>query len=286
MRHACLRRASFHWGRGMSELIFLMIALLISGLAAGVMAGLLGVGGGLIMVPVLFQCFIFLGIPEALQMHLAVGTSLAIITITSVQSFRAHARTGAVDFDTLKLWALPIMLGATAGAIIVRMISADGLKAIFAVIVLILGLRILFLPDQPDAARRGVPRLVQMIAASTIGFFSALMGIGGGTFSVPLLTFTGKTMHVAVATSAGIGFFIALPATLGFVWSGWDAADLPAYSLGYVSGLAFLIMIPATSYGAPIGVRLAHRLDKKVLQTIFGGFLLLMSARMFYAWLA
>ncbi len=270
----------------MTDLIFLIVALLVSGLAAGIMAGLLGVGGGLIMVPVLFQCFIFLQVPEALQMHLAVGTSLAIITVTSVQSFRAHARTGAVDFTTLKLWAVPIMLGATTGAIVVRMISADGLKAIFAVIVFILGLRILFLPDQPDAAQSGVPRPVQMIVASAIGFFSALMGIGGGTFSVPMLTLSGKTMHVAVATSAGVGFFIALPAALGFVWAGWGIADLPAYSLGYISGLAFLIMIPATSYGAPIGVRLAHRLDKRVLQTIFGGFLLLMSARMFYAWLA
>lgn len=267
------------------DLLIVITALLISGLAAGIMAGLLGVGGGLIMVPVLFQCFIFLNVPEAQQMHLAVGTSLAIITITSVQSFRAHVRSGAVDFVTLKLWALPIMFGAASGAVIVRMISADGLKAIFAIVVFVLGLRILFLPDQPDAASRGVPRFVQVIAASVIGFFSALMGIGGGTFSVPLLAFIGKTIHVAVATSAGIGFFIALPAALGFVWAGWGIEDLPIYSLGYVSGLAFLIMIPATSYGAPIGVRLAHRLDKRKLQTIFGGFLLLMSARMFYAWL-
>lgn len=270
----------------MHEILVLSLVLGVAGVAAGILAGLLGVGGGIIMVPVLYQCFVVLGIADALQMHLAVGTSLAIITVTSVQSFRAHIRSGAVDFDIIKQWALPIMVGAASGAGIARLISADGLKAIFAILVLFLGLRILFLPQNPTGAHRLLPPLLRFGLPGLIGFFSALIGIGGGTFSVPLITFIGRSIHVAVATSAGIGFFIALPATLGFVWSGWSAEALPPWSLGYVHLISFLVMFPASSFGAPFGAKLAHRLDKKRLQLIFGGFLVLMSARMFLAWLA
>lgn len=267
----------------MIDIALLIVVLSVAGLAAGVMAGLLGVGGGIIMVPVLFQTFIFLDVPEAIQMHLAVGTSLAIIVVTSLQSVRAHAKLGSVDIETIKLWALPIIIGAASGALIARMVSADGLKGLFALLALTLGIRILLMPQNAELVERKLPRLLEILGAGLIGFLSALMGIGGGTFSVPFMALLGKSMHKSVGTSAGIGFFIALPAALGFAWAGYGSEGLPPYSVGFVNALAFLIMIPTTLYGAPYGARLAHRLEKRKLQIIFACFLFLMGARMLYA---
>ena len=261
----------------------LVMVLSIAGLAAGVMAGLLGVGGGIIMVPVLFQAFIFLEVPEAIQMHLAVGTSLAIIIVTSMQSVRAHAKLGSVDIETIKLWALPIIIGASSGAILARLISADGLKGLFALLALTLGFRILLMPQNSEVIERKLPQIFEILGAGLIGLLSALMGIGGGTFSVPFMALLGKSMHKSVGTSAGIGFFIAVPAALGFVWAGQGSGGLPPYSVGFVNALAFLVMIPTTLIGAPYGARLAHRLEKRKLQIIFSCFLFLMGGRMLYA---
>jgi uncharacterized membrane protein YfcA len=266
-----------------NELILLVIALSVSGLLAGIIAGLLGVGGGIVMVPILFQTFVFLDVPASAQIHLSIGTSLAIISLTAMQSTRAHAKTGAVDFDILYRWAVPVIIGAGLGAYVARLIPAETLKGFFAIVVLILGLRMLIFPGAPNATARQLSRMIQALSASFIGFCSALMGIGGGTFSVPLLGFMGRTVHQSVATSSGIGVLIAIPAAIGFIWAGWGVQGLPKFSYGYVNALAFAIMIPTTLIGAPIGARLAHKLDKRVLQLFFAAFLLLTSARMFLA---
>jgi len=267
-----------------AELAVLVGALLAGGLLSGFMAGLLGVGGGITMVPILFQIFIILGVPEALQMHMAVGTSLAVIAFTSTQSARAHAKRDAIDLAILKFWSPFIMVGAVAGALIIRGIPAVGLKGMFAILVFVLALRFIFLPQQ-ERPQGSEPfgRTFQALVSTAIGFLSALVGIGGGTFSVPFLSANGLSIHRAVGTSAALGFFIALPAAAGFMWAGAGLPDRPVGSIGYVSVIAFLIMIPATSLGAPWGAASAHRLSRRTLELIFGGFLLLVSIRMIWA---
>ncbi len=271
------------------DILILCFLLAVSGLVSGLIAGLLGVGGGIILVPVLFQLFIFLGSDAAVQMHMAVATSLAIICFTSVQSWRAHARRGAVDFVILRHWAPAILVGAGLGALGARFISADGLKAIFMLLTLILSARIFMVsgadatPKQAEAKQSPISLAIQRLLVFLIGFFSALMGIGGGTLSVPLLTYSGRSVHQAVATSAGLGFFIAVPATLGFIIGGWHVSPLPPFTLGYVHVLAFAVMIPTTMIGAPLGVKLAHFLAPKTLRYIFGFFLLASGTRMLLA---
>ncbi len=267
-----------------AEIALLIIGLLAAGYASGVLAGLLGVGGGIILVPVLFQSFVFMELPPALQIHMAVGTSLAIICFTAMQSAREHWRKGVVDIDILKSWGVPIALGALSGAIAARFIVPEGLKIIFAFFSLTLGIRMAFLfsgaGNGGETRHSGLPLWAQKFLSACIGFFSALMGIGGGTLSVPLLGLVGRDVHHAVGTSAALGFLIAVPATLGFIIGGWGVASLPSFALGYVHGLAVLLMIPAAMLGAPIGVALAHRLSKRTLGLVFAAFLLLGGGRM------
>ncbi len=263
-----------------TTLLPIIIALLLAGFASGVLAGLLGVGGGIILVPVLFQTFILMGLPPSLQIHMAVGTSLAIICFTAWQSAKSHWQKGAVDSTILKSWGGFIIAGALSGAITARYIAPDGLKIIFAAFSLILGVRMMLSRDGGEGRHIGLPAFMQKAAASAIGFFSALMGIGGGTFSVPLLGVVGRNVHQAVGTSSAMGFLVAVPATLGFVVGGWGLPDLPPFAFGYVYGLAMLIIIPTAMAGAPVGARLAHRLSRSTLTYIFAVFLLLGAARM------
>ena len=266
----------FDWG-------FLLFILLAAGFAAGVLAGLLGVGGGIIMVPVLFQVFIFLEIDTMVQIHCAVATSLAVICLTALQSLRSHSRRGVVDFALLRFWAPSVILGALGGAVAARFITAGGLILLFATMSGILGLRMLIMGNARDVVPRPMNRWLQIVLTWLIGFFSALMGIGGGTFSVPLVRRLGRSIHQAVAVSSGIGFFVAVPGAIGFIWSGWGLNNLPPVSLGYVNILAFAAMLPMTLLGAPVGVRLAHALSRRVLQYVFAGFLLASALRMVYA---
>lgn len=283
-------------GEALIALLPLFVALLLAGYVAGVIAGLLGVGGGIVMVPVLFQAWVLIGVETSLQMHLAVGTSLAAICVTSLRSVQAHAKTGHVDFAVLRRWGPYVVGGALAGAVAARFVSGAQLTLLFALLTLVLGTRMALVPNAQERvqeggkedAASGVPALTppalaplgQAGLAGLIGFFSALVGIGGGTFSVPLLTRIGLVVHRAVATSAGIGLFIAVPGTLGFIASGWASAGLPPWSLGYVSLPAFMTLIPTTVLGAPVGARLAHRLSRRTLRLIFAGFLLLTATRM------
>ncbi len=266
-----------------SELWFLTAVLLSAGFVSGLIAGLLGVGGGIVLVPVLFQTFVFFGFPEPLQIHMAVGTSLAIICFTASQSTRSHYKKGAVDVGVLKSWGGFVAVGALAGAIAARFVTPTGLKIIFATLVLTMAFRMAFSKTAGEASRNSISLGLQKALSSLIGFFSALMGIGGGTLSVPLLNASGHDVHRAVGTSAAIGVLIAVPAALGFVIGGWSLPDLPPFAFGYVNALAFAMMIPASTLGAPLGVRLAHRMSKKTLNIVFASFLFISGGRMLLA---
>lgn len=265
------------------ELLPFAAALAVAGLGAGVLAGVFGVGGGIIIVPALYQVLTIFGVDEAVRMHLSVATSLAIIVPTSLRSVAAHAKRGAVNWDVLKLWAPAMALGTLAGGGIASLLSGEALTIIFGVLALIVAIQFGFGRDD-WRLRDGVPRGVSGAALpATIGLLSALMGIGGGTFSVTAMTLCGISILEAVATSAGLGFVIALPGALAYMVIGWGEAGLPPASIGYVNFLSFLAVAPATVLGAPLGVSIAHRLPRRALRIAFASFLALTSIRMLIA---
>lgn len=266
-----------------AELIILAAVLLVAGFLSGIVAGLLGVGGGMILVPVLFQTFIFFDLPAHLQIHMAVATSMAIICFTGSLSARAHFKRGAVDMDVVKSWGAFIALGALAGAVAARFIAPAGLKIIFATLALTMAARMVLNKNPGEAGATKIGPIVQKFLSSLVGFFSALMGIGGGTLSVPLLNASGRDVLRAVGTSSVFGIFIAVPAAIGFIVAGWSLPDLPDFALGYVNLLAVLAIIPASMAAAPLGARLAHRLSKKALNGIFASFLIIAGTRMLLA---
>lgn len=266
-----------------AELIILAAVLLVAGFLSGIVAGLLGVGGGMILVPVLFQTFIFFDLPAHLQIHMAVATSMAIICFTGSLSARAHFKRGAVDMDVVKSWGAFIALGALAGAVAARFIAPAGLKIIFATLALTMAARMVLNKNPGEAGAAKIGLIVQKFLSSLVGFFSALMGIGGGTLSVPLLNASGRDVLRAVGTSSVFGIFIAVPAAIGFIVAGWSLPDLPDFALGYVNLLAVLAIIPASMAAAPLGARLAHRLSKKALNGIFASFLIIAGTRMLLA---
>jgi uncharacterized membrane protein YfcA len=260
----------------------LMLSLVFTGVVAGILAGLLGVGGGIVIVPVLFWVFGLLALPAATSMHLAVGSSLATIVATSWASMRAHRRRGSVDESLLRLWGPGIFIGAAIGGVAAKFINGDGLRLIFGVIALLVAIN-MALPRQlrvSDALPTS--RWVNRTIAWVIGLFSALMGIGGGTLSVPTLSAFAFPIHRAVGTASVIGMLIAIPAVAGFIWSGYGVADRPPLSLGFVSLPAVLLIFPMTMTMAPLGVKLAHRMNQRRLKLAFAVFLAITAARMLY----
>ncbi len=265
-----------------SELIVLVVALIGAGALVGFMAGLLGVGGGAIMVPILFQLFTFLNVPEEFRMHLAVGTSFGVMIPTSLQSFRKHLAKHAVDVPLLKRWALSIIGGVIVGWAVARYAPSETLRGVFAVVALLLALKMLLGRDEWRIGDE-MPKMPTLdVLGWIVGLLSSLMGIGGGVFGTTIMTLYNKPIHKAVATSSGIGVLIALPGMLGYMLIGLDKMkQLPIFSLGYVNLLAVALIIPLSLWAAPIGVRLAHRLKKRTLERVFAVFLLLVSARFF-----
>jgi uncharacterized membrane protein YfcA len=271
----------------MLELSNLQIGLLIASLAftgviAGVLAGLLGVGGGIVIVPVLFWVFGLLKLPVETSMHLAVGTSLATIIPTSWASMRAHRRRGGIDETLLSLWGPAIFIGAAVGGVAAKYINGDGLRLIFGLVALLVAIN-MALPRQVKVSE-ALPAgsASNRAIAIVIGLFSALMGIGGGTLSVPTLSAFSFPIHRAVGTASVIGMLIAVPAVAGFIWSGAGVMGRPPLSLGFVSLPAVAIIFPMTMTMAPVGVRLAHRLNQRRLKIAFAVFLFITASRMLY----
>ncbi len=266
-----------------TEIIVLGSALLVAGAVGGVIAGLLGVGGGIVIVPVLFHLFTFLGIDEAVRMQVAVGTSLATIIATSASSVRAHWRRGAVDTDLLRQWGPYILAGVLAGTVLAGHVRGVVLTAVFAAVGFAVSLNMAFGKAHwrlGDALPGGIGRAT---IAGSIGMISALMGIGGGTLSVPVLTLYGYPIHLAVGSAAAIGFIIGVPGAIGFAVAGWNAAGLPPFSLGFVNLLGLALIVPTSMAMAPVGARLAHRLNTRGLRRAFAVFLAITALRMAYS---
>ena len=261
--------------------IWLLIAGLgATGAIAGILAGLLGVGGGTVIVPVLFWILSALGIVPEHVSHLAVATSLATIIPTSISSMRAHNKRGTVDRVLLKLWGPAIVLGAIVGGALAAVISGGGLRYIFGLVGLLVAIN-MALPktlviSQGLPASQGLNRIV----AAVIGLISSLMGIGGGTLSVPTLSSMSFPVHRAVGTASAMGLLIAVPGVIGFIYAGWGVEGLPWGSLGYVNLPAAILIAPLSYALAPIGVRLAHALNPKHLKLVFALFLFITSVRM------
>ncbi len=265
----------------MVDLLPLAVLLFLTGLLAGGVAGLLGVGGGIVIVPVLFHVFTELGIDPAVRMHLAVGTSLATIVVTAWRSSRSHHARGAVDVALLRAWIGPVLLGVLLGSATARYASGPALSAVFATVALCVAVHLAFSRESWRIAD-GLPRGPGRVAlGSGIGFFSVLMGLGGGTLGVPILTLFGSPIHRAVGTAAGLGLVIGVPGAISFAASGWDVPGLPQGSLGYVNLLGFALIVPATWLSAPWGARLAHVAPQRTLRRAFALFLALTSLRMF-----
>ncbi len=271
-------------GIPIGDLVFLAISLVAAGAITGLLAGVFGVGGGAVIVPILYEVFRVIGVPEDVRMPLCVGTSLAVIIPTSIRSFNAHRAKGMVDMSILKIWAVPVVLGVIAGSYIARFAPADLFKIIFVVVAVFSALRLLFASDRWQLGKELPGRVLMTIYGGVIGVLSALMGIGGGQLSSLFMTFYGRPIHQAVATSSGLGVLISIPGALGFIYAGWPKMDvLPPLSLGYVSLIGFILFIPTSIWTAPIGARLAHRLSKRKLEVVFGLFLLLVAARFIWS---
>ncbi len=263
------------------DLIPLFFILLAAGAVAGLLAGVFGIGGGAVLVPVFYQMFGLLGVDEVVRMHLSVGTSIAIIVPTSLRSFLAHRGKGAVDLELLKSFRFAVPLGVVLASLIVAYVSSGALRIIFACCSLAIAMKMLFGKDGwklADDIPTGFPRIV---AGGAIGFFSTLMGIGGGVFNNTFMTAFGRKIHEAVATSSGVGVLISIPGVVGYIWAGWGASGLPVYSIGYVNLIMVMLIIPVTMLAAPLGVRIAHSLKKRHLEIGFGIFLVIVAIRFF-----
>ena len=265
-----------------TQLVELAVAVLVAGAISGLLAGLFGIGGGTVLVPVLYQGLALIGVDDTVRMQVSVGTSIAIIVPTAIQSFLAHRRRGAVDIQLLKDWLIPLPIGVIAASIVAAYISGGALRAIFAVVALLVAIRLIFNRDSWRLGSELPGNPLRAVIGVVIGFLSTLMGIGGGVLNNTFMTLFGRPMHQAVATSSGVGVIISIPGIIGYMWAGWGHAGLPPFSTGFVNLPAVLILIPTSVLAAPYGVRLAHALSRRHLEIAFGCFLIFVSAR--FAW--
>ncbi len=267
----------------MGELAYLIPLLLLCGAVAGVLAGLLGVGGGIVIVPMLFHVFLALRIDPGVAMQVAVGTSLATIIFTSFMSARSHYRRGTIDTGLVRRWVPWVILGTVGGILLSRVASGEAMKLGFGALLVFVASHMLISSRVDTGVFAGLPgRALQGLYGALVGVFSTLLGIGGGTLMVPLLSLYSYPIHRAVATASVFGLVISLPATLGYVWSGWSTAGTPAFSTGFVNWVAFAILVPATMLFAPVGVRIAYRLNVSMLKQAFAVFLGLVGLRMLF----
>jgi uncharacterized membrane protein YfcA len=263
-----------------SELAMLAALIVAGALVTGFLAGLFGVGGGGVIVPVLYEVFRVMQVPDDVRMQLCVGTSLAIIIPTSIRSFRAHRARRDLPVEILRTWALPVTVGVLIGGVIAAVAPASIFKVAFVVIALTIGAKFLFGRESWKLGDTLPGPFLMNVYGLIIGLYSALMGVGGGSVSNAILVFYGQPIHAAVGIASGIGVLISIVGTISFMIAGWPhQAMMPALSIGFVSLIGFVLMAPITAYAAPLGARLAHALPKRQLEIAFGVFLWLVALR-------
>lgn len=262
-----------------AQLAQLVSVLMTAGLIAGFVAGLFGIGGGFVIVPALLLVFNFFGVDGEVLTHVAIGTSLATIIVTSSRSVHAHNKRGAVDFEIIKDWAPWLLVGVVGGIILAQYMDGRSLKWIFSAGVFLMGLHFMMPVLRDVKVSDTMPKGLTLAGlASFLGGFSALLGIGGGTIAILTMTMCGRPIHQAVGTAAGFGVIIAVPGALGFALLGMGANQLPMGSLGYVNIVAVLAITAMTFITAPLGARAAHALNGPYLKRIFGIYLVATSA--------
>ena len=262
----------------MGLLAAMAVMLLVIGAFAGVLAGLLGVGGGIVLVPAFYYAFSALGYDSPQLMQLCLGTSLATIIVTSVRSVMSHNKKGSVDWDILRQWGPGIVVGAVVGVWLASSLRSNSLQLIFGILASIIGLYMTFGKSQWRLGEAMPGNPLRSLLSPVVGFLSVLMGIGGGSFGVPTMTLFGVPIHRAVATAAGFGVIIAVPSVIGFLLVPLEVA--PPYSIGAVNLVAFVLIIAMTLITAPWGAALAHRMDPGPLKRVFGVFLILVALNM------
>ena len=274
-------------GLDASQLLELAALLVAVGALAGFLGGIFGIGGGAILVPVFYECFRLAGVPLEVRMPLCIGTSLAIIIPTSIRSYRAHRARGAVDMEILKSWWLPILTGVIAGSVTARYAPERLFKIVFVMVAYSATARLL-LARETWKFGDDLPKGPLMKAYGfLVGLLSTLMGIGGGLFSNLLMTFYGRPIHQAVATSSALAVLISIPGALGYVYAGWPAAahypgvtalQFP-FALGYVSLIGAVLAMPTSLLTAGLGVRVAHAMSRRMLEIAFGCYLFIVGSR-------
>jgi uncharacterized protein len=287
LRRAGEEEALMLSGVPLAELAWLLAAILLAGIVTGVFAGLFGIGGGAVIVPVLYEAFRVLGVPEVVRMQLCIGTSLGIIVPTTIRSYLAHRAAGLGLAQVVRAWSLPAVAGVAVGAVAAAYAPAAVFKVAFVVIAAAIAAKLLFGRETWVIAHALPGRVGMAVYGALIGLASSLMGISGGSLSTIVLTLYGQSIQSAVATSAGLGVPITLAGSIGYMIAGWSQqALLPPLSIGFVSLAGVAIMAPISSYVAPYGARLAHALPKRTLEISFGLFLLIAALRFLASLLA
>ena len=265
----------------LAEILPLVAALLFGGALTGFLAGLLGIGGGSILVPILYELFRYLGVETGVLMHLSVGTALAVILPTSIQSARKHDARGALDRPLVKSMVVPLIIGVAIGTLITSVVEGNVLKLAYIVVCTFIATKLIAGEGAWQLGNELPKDLLGKAIGVIIGILSTLIGVGGGAMMTSYMTIYGRNIRNAVATSAGMGPIIALPATLGYVWAGWNQINLPPGSLGYVSLLGALIVAPLSVMTAPVGVAVAHGISRRSLELVFAIFLLIVAIRFY-----
>ena len=269
-----------------NQLITLIIVLAIAAAASGFIAGLLGIGGGILMVPALYYAFSVLNFDENIIMHLSLGTSLAIIIPTSIMSAKTHYKFKAVNFDLIKSFGLPVVIGIFIGTFMATNLRTVQLLLMFSIFSFFVGLFFIFIREKMGEKPKSVGAFIKSITGAFMGFMSVPLGIGGGSLGVPFMRLFGYPIKEAIGTSAAIGFIISVFGASSMAFSGLMFSDIAApLSVGYVNIPGFLVFVPVTMTMAPIGARLVHSIDKNLLGKIFGVFLIIVSIRAFIEFL-
>ena len=265
-----------------NQIIFILIILTASAVVVGFMAGLFGIGGGLIMVPVLFYVFSYMSIEQTFVMHLALGTSFSIIIPTSIISTITHTKFKAVDFDIVRTFGIFVVIGVVFGTIFAVSLKTSSLVLLFSIMTMIFSIYFLMEKEKINPVKKQINLIYKLICGFLSGFLSAPMGIGGGVFNVPIFKMFGCPIKVAIGSSAAIGVLTALIGATGFAVSGSYLNTNIPLSLGFVNIPTFLIFVPITSYMAKIGAKTVHKVDKKILGKLFGVYLFIISCKLFY----